>query len=384
MDRREFLTRAGAVGVAGAGVYGVYHLVIRDPTSLSGPRVDEDHEPATYDIPTREGDLLLGITPPSRDVTVLDPREAWLDRRHAVVGKFLDMGHPTAEIERLVNSLLHSTWERGHTPHLFWQPFFPDRDNTSNEVNREIANGEWDDYLDDWANALAYWLMHPDEPDRRVYLNLAPEFNGDWSPWSPALGDEDEEDFVAMWRHVHDRVMDTGLTDSHVQWIWTLDNTTRGVDREACYPGDEYVDWAGIHGYNWANWGSWSTPEEVYGPTIDTIGRITDAPIAITEFGTSSLTDDGEHDPEKKDEWIRDAYAFLGDENVRMALYFDFVKETDWAVFDTPHPSDIVEINDREYGVAAAYKEVATNDRILPANEEHPRTLTDDEFQGTF
>ena len=384
MDRREYLKAAGGSAVGAAALFGVYTTIFRSGTRPFDDAINTDHEPEEYDIDSRPGHLLSGITPPSRDMTVLDPREAWLGIEHAVVGIFLDMGHPPEEVERLTYSVIDAVWERGHVPHIFWQPFLPDREETSLQINSEIAAGEHDDTIEAWAGALANWAMREDDPDRRLYLNLAPEFNGDWSPWSPALGNDDEEDFVAMWQRIHDTVHETGLDSSHVQWIWTLDNATRGVDREACYPGDDYIDWAGVHGYNWSAWGSWLTPQEVYGSTISTIYNITDAPIAITEFATSSETEEGGNDPGRKDTWITDAYAFLRDERVSMTLYFDFVKETDWAIFDTPHGTDTVDIDGNEYTVSAAYRDAMTSNGILPAHPEHPRLLTDDEFAGNL
>ena len=339
-----------------------------------GTESDEDH-PMTGDA--REGWLLSGVTGDS-----INAFEEWLGRPHAVYGTFVNIGRD--EVEGTVESRLGNRWDRGQVPHLWWQPFIPDREGTSDEINIEIAAGEHDDVIEAWAAAIADWAIVDDGPDRRVYLNLAPEMNGDWSPWSPALGDDDEEDFVAMWRHVHDLVHETELAADHVQWIWTLDNTTRGVNRREVYPGDDYVDWAGIHGYNWANWGGWRSAEEVYGSTVEMIRSITDNPIALTEFGTSSETDDGDHDPDKKDAWIADAFAYLRAEEVRMAMWFNITKETDWPVFDGEYGVETIDIDDETYNVYPAYKEAITAEGVLGPDPEEPRLLTDAEFAGVF
>lgn len=404
MDRREYLKVAaggGAVSVAG---YGLYTSMFRDrerdenedesgtqpsdgQTGQEGADGDGSENGTVeedFEAEPRDGWKILGVVPPSRELTVLDPFEEWLGKQHAVVGLFLNMGHPEAEIERLVRGVLGSVWDRGHIPQLYWQPFLPNREETSNEINAEIADGEWDDEIHAWANSLADWAHVDGGPDRRVYLNLAPEFNGDWSPWSPALGNDDEDDFVEMWRHIHDIHTDAGLGSEHVQWIWTLDNTTRDVDREACYPGDEYVDWSGIHAYNWANWGSWNDPVGVYGSTLNFTRTINDKPVAITEFGSSSEQDDGEHDPERKNEWLEEAYEFLREEDVRMSLYFNLSKETDWAVFDSEYGTETVEIDGQSYNAYPAYREAVSDDGILGTYPEHPRILTDEEFAGEF
>lgn len=387
MHRRDWLKVAGGGTIALAGGATTYALFLRDGAGDDDGQPLDELRQAAEESDTRPGDFLLGVAPASRDLTVMDPFEAWLDKQHAVVGTFVDMGEDATEIDRLVYGLFESTWERGHVPHIWWQPFFPDRESTSQEVIRELHEGEWDDVLHDWADALAGWATESEGLDRRIYLNLAPEFNGDWSPWSPALGNVDEDDFAEMWRHVHDIVMDAGLERDHVQWIWTLDNSNRIEDREACYPGDDYVDWCGVHGYNWVEWtDDWLDPDGVYGPTIDFVEGLTDKPIAITEFGTSAEDEDGSYTPERKDAWIESAYDYVVDRDVKMTLYFniDIPDETDWRAFDADPALETAEVDGSEYGVYPAYREAATADGALDPHPEHPRLLTDAEFFGEF
>ena len=379
MERRQYLKVAGGAGVAAVGGYGLYTTMFREadwrPGNRGGADWDED-----FEAEPRDGWMLLGVGPSERGVETLDPFEAWLDKRHAVVGKFVDIGASEREIERIVYSLLETTWGRGQVPHLWWQPFIPDRDSTSRNINRHIARGDHDDVIETWAKTLSEWAIVDDGPDRRVYLNLAPEMNGDWSPWGAGGA---EEDFVDMWRRVHDQVMAYGLDDSHVQWIWALDNTNVDADQEALYPGDDYVDWVGVHGFNWVEWEPWQSAAELYGPTIDLLRSITDHPLAVTEFGSSSETGDG-HDPARKDEWIADAYAFFKRADVRMTLWFNNDKETDWAVFNAERGVQDVTVDGRSYDVYPAYRSAVTDDGVLGPYPDHPRVLTDEEFAGEF
>lgn len=392
MNRRDYLKVSGATAVAGVGTYGVYRTIIQDVVSGGESpdgadqlqRLGDDDELAQLDDP-RDGWHLLGVTPPSRDLTVTDPFESWLDQPPAVLGFFVDVGQPAGrEIERLTGSLLENAWQRRYVPHLFFQPFLPERDSTSDNINREIATGEWDDQLETWAEYLAAWVYDEDGSHRRMYLNYAPEFNGDWSPWSPARGDDDESDFVEMWRRTHDIFREYGLDERFVQWVWTVDNTNRGVDRAACYPGDEYVDWCAVHGYNWATWAGWQSPAEVYDGTLGFVADVADKPLAITEFACSSETEEGDHDPAAKNDWLAESWGYLRDNDVRMSLYFDVVKETDWAVFDGDHGTETVEIDDQEYRSYPAYREGASEPGVLGPREEYERILTEPEFHGTW
>ena len=392
MDRREFLQLAGLNGIFAGGVAATYLGYRRwrpqrrpqgepSPSDDSPGGGDDDGE-VIQNEQTRAGDVLFGVAPPPPE-SLFDPFEAWLGEQHAVVGVFVDMGASEEKIESSVHETFEGIWQRGHVPHGYFQPFFPTREDTSNEINRAIAAGEYDETLQIWAETLAEWAQEGDT-ERRIYLNLAPEFNGDWSPWSPAVGDEDEDDFVEMWRHTHDLFAASGLEYEHVQWIWTLNNSTRGVDRRACYPGDDYVDWAGIHGYNWTNWGIWQSAEDVYDATVSTIRSITDNPIAITEFGTSSETESGDHDAERKNEWIIDAFDYLHEEDIRMALWFNLVKETDWSVFGGEYGLESVNAGEEEFLAYPAYRDAVTEDAVLGSHPNYELPVTEDEFAGRF
>ena len=371
MDRRAYL--AGAAGMGGTLVGGAAVYTLHRRTGGF-----------ERDVDARDGWLLSGVAPSAQDRVVLEAFEEWLQRRHAVVGTFADIGFSAEVIDEVVYALLDTTWAGGQVPHLWWQPFIPNPDDTPMTINQEIAAGDHDELLARWATALADWAMVPDGPDRRVYLNLAPEMNGDWVPWSPALGEDDEDDFVAMWHRVHDIVMRTGLGAEHVQWIWAIDTDNMGVDREALYPGDDYVDWIGLHGYNWVEWNGWQTPQEVYGESIEVLRSIAEKPLAITEFGCSSAVNGDDHDPARKDAWITDAYEYFRSVDVRMALWFNLTKETDWAVFDAEVGVETATVDGEEFEVYPAYREVLAGDGVLGPRADHDRVLADAEFRGEF
>lgn len=67
-------------------------------------------------------------------------------------------------------------------------------------------------------------------------LRLGHEFSGQWAPWSSR---ENEADFIAAWRHVHD-LFESVSPDFRFDW-----NSARGSWDEfgpPAYPGDDYVD----------------------------------------------------------------------------------------------------------------------------------------------
>lgn len=56
-----------------------------------------------------------------------------------------------------------------------------------------------------------------------------------------------------------------------------------------------------------------------------------DKPLGFPEFASSSI-DDGASRPNRKAEWIRNAFSLVQEGDVKMACWFTD-KETDWAVF---------------------------------------------------
>src|SRR6266508_2823726 len=57
--------------------------------------------------------------------------------------------------------------------------------------------------------------------------------------------------FVAAWRHIHDRFAAKGVTN--VVWVWQVTGSSNwySLYKGGLYPGDAYVDWIGWDPYNW-------------------------------------------------------------------------------------------------------------------------------------
>ncbi len=103
------------------------------------------------------------------------------------------------------------------------------------------------------------------------------------------------------------------------------------VPFDKVYPGDAYVDWLGIDGYNWGttqSWSSWTGLAEVFRPSYGKLVNMTDKPMMIAETASTELGGD-------KAAWIRQ--GFLDDvpftfPRVRAIIRFDENKGTDWRV----------------------------------------------------
>jgi hypothetical protein len=139
-----------------------------------------------------------------------------------------------------------------------------------------IASGRYDGYLRGFAGAVRAY-------HRPVIVSFGHEMNGDWYSWgysrtSPAA-------FVAAWRHIVGLFRVLGA--QNVTWLWTvniIDDPHYGKIPSPArwWPGRQYVTWVGIDGYYLKP--SWQFAP-LFGPTIGTVRRLTDAPILIGETG---------------------------------------------------------------------------------------------------
>jgi hypothetical protein len=163
------------------------------------------------------------------------------------------------------------------------------------------------------------------------------EFNGNWYPWGIVNNNSDPSLYVRAYRRVHDLVVAAGATN--VQWVWCFNNGSTPDaaynDPARSYPGDEYVDWVAIDGYNWGLAPSWD-PAGNYWTSFDTMfasayGKARaiapKRPVMIAE--TASSEDGG-----NKSQWISDMSASLLSgryPDLKSVLYFDQDKEERWS-----------------------------------------------------
>lgn len=136
----------------------------------------------------------------------------------------------------------------------------------------QIASGVSDAYITSVANAIRT-LNVP------VAMSFGHEMNAPWYPWGTQQTTPAQ--FVAAWQHIHDLFAQAGATN--VIWIWDPNDIypVANVQLNLLYPGDAYVDWAGITGY-WTQNGP-RTFATLYQPTINEIRQFTQKPIIIAE-----------------------------------------------------------------------------------------------------
>lgn len=142
-----------------------------------------------------------------------------------------------------------------------------------------IAQGRYDGYVRQWARDAKRW-GHP------FFLRFNWEMNGDWFPWSEGVNGNRPGDFVRAWRHVHDVFAAVGARK--VTWMWcpNADYAGSGTPIRELYPGDAYVDWTCIDGYNRGK--PWKSFAAIYQSTYDLLRGLAPAkPIAVAEVAST-------------------------------------------------------------------------------------------------
>jgi hypothetical protein len=216
----------------------------------------------------------------------------------------------------------------GSIPVLSWaSQSTPSSVNEPNFQLADVTAGKYDAFIRTFAEAAKAW-NHP------FFLRFNFEMNGSWFPWSERVNGNHGGDYVAAWRHVHDIFAAVGATN--VTWVWCPNVDPDNVQQSlaSLYPGDAYVDWTGLDGYNWgtnpAKPDRWRSFRDLYRSTYAQIAEkiapskpMMVAEVASSEYGGSKAA------------WIKDMLARIPAEfpKIRALLWFDKLDDgMDWPV----------------------------------------------------
>lgn len=225
---------------------------------------------------------------------------------------------------------------RGKVPMITWEPWDPG--NNANLVKNpskqpdyrlsEINSGVYDDHIRQWARDIRA-LGGP------VMLRPMHEMNGDWYPWSGTANGNKPAEFVKAWRRIHDIFEAEGTTN--VTWVWSINHESVPNDTAnryaAYYPGDSYVDWTAISGFNFggsSSYSTWRMFDHWYTPPLKYLKTL-NKPICVAEF--ASVEQGGD-----KGAWITDAYKRIrATPQIKAVIYYDALETggsstQDWRV----------------------------------------------------
>ena len=138
-----------------------------------------------------------------------------------------------------------------------------------------------------------------------VFIRFAHEMNHQHHayPWSVGYNGNTAADYVAAWRRIHSIFRDAGA--DNVRFVWCPNVNIQGSSPfRRFHPGDQYVDWIGLDGYNGGSgldWGGWLTFSQVFEPSYVDLKEHR-KPMVVCEVGSSEQGGD-------KAAWIEVALA---------------------------------------------------------------------------
>jgi hypothetical protein len=146
----------------------------------------------------------------------------------------------------------------------------------------KIARGERDSSIIAWANsAKAY--------GKPFLFRWNREMNGLWYDY----GKEETRNpgiYVKSWQHMHNLIAPIA---PNVTWVWcpNIDPDNNKTSLTQLYPGDAYVDWTCLDGYNQSTSTYWRSFSDLYKPTYDkiTLSIAPNKPMMIGEIGSREV-----------------------------------------------------------------------------------------------
>jgi hypothetical protein len=238
-------------------------------------------------------------------------------RQHSLTKIFTSWADAAGNYLDLPQFLLQQTQAAGITVVLTWAPYRagtdhipiqPEWDNTS------IISGQHDVYIRRIAD-------HVKDYGQPIIVRLMHEFNGAYYPWGGPSNNNDPSLFVRAFRHVVDLFRERGAANAEFMWSpnYVADARVTGPARNIhnYWPGNDYVAWIGVSGYNWGpdvrmQAQGWLTFDQIFDSApfdffLTTMANhYPDKKVIIAEIGCNN--GDALH---SKAQWILDAYASM-------------------------------------------------------------------------
>jgi mannan endo-1,4-beta-mannosidase len=284
------------------------------------------------------GDQLTGEEPPW-DMSAVSQFEGLVGKGLSLVAlgsPFADCNTSPCKFFDFPTAAMDNVHNYGAIPFFNWasQATSPDPAGATIMPDFQLADviaGTYDTYIREFAEDARNW-------GHSFFLRYDWEMNGNWFPWGETVNGNSPGEYVAAWRHVHDIFTSVGATNA--TWVWC---PYAEVDRHFAalaplYPGDEYVDWTCMDGFNWGsnptNPHTWKSFEEIFGPTYRKLTtRIAPKkPVVLAEMASTGPG-------RAKANWIRNMFEELQTNfrRIRGLIWFDQVdRGVDWPLETSP------------------------------------------------
>jgi hypothetical protein len=158
----------------------------------------------------------------------------------------------------------------------------------------EINTGSQDSVISAAARNLAAM-------GKPTLLRWGWEMNGNWFGWDGTHNNQDTAGYIKAWKRMHGLFAAAGA--DNVAWVWSP-NWNSGPNvawnkMQRYYPGDDYVDWVGVSGYDFDS----ESPHTLFSPIVSAYGGT--KPIIVSE--TAAI----DHGGNTKASWTNDLSAYV-------------------------------------------------------------------------
>lgn len=270
--------------------------------------------------------------------------ETLLGRRVASVLRYL-----TWE-EHFPIDICNTITQQGAVPLFVWMPDWPsERGDPRRECSPEdtgldeILAGKHDAYIEQFAQDAIQW-------GKMVMIRFLYEFNANWYVWSGFKNggvDGGPDKVKSVWKYVVQKFRELGAWN--VKWVWCVHEPSTLVSLEPWnaiehyWPGDEWVDWLGIDGFNfYPENPERDNPEYLsfdacFREMYQQLRNLSDKPIQIMT-GTGEFVHGLEQTT--KADWIVDMCTKLPSDYSGIKLYYwfhyQYNQRTDWRINSSP------------------------------------------------
>ncbi len=253
------------------------------------------------------GGIAIGVYQPQPDASgkAIDKYTEAVGKKPAFAWQPMTWQRPDGSFVSFDRQILEEYRTRGVMPGLTWEPSRgPAQRTGANQPDfswKQISSGKYDAYITQFAkDAAAY--HYP------FILRVLHEMDGTWYPWGYSVnGNTNLADYVSAYKHIVDLFRAAGATN--VQFVWNPSVVGQaavqqyGALLKQAYPGDNYVDWVALDGYN-SKVGEWQSLQDVFQPSYQLITSFSKRPMILFEVGTL----ENPQDPKARANWITQGF----------------------------------------------------------------------------
>ncbi|MDX6609633.1 MAG: hypothetical protein QOF85_1558 [Solirubrobacterales bacterium] len=244
--------------------------------------------------------------------STLDEYASMVGRKPDIFLVFRNMDGPL-----LYSSEITNLRARGETPMVTLEPYL----GSGVASLSDIATGKYDAYFRKEADAVRALGM-------TVMIRFAHEMNLLSSDWGPNKAGNTGSAYADAWRHIVTVFREEGA--NNVKWVWAPNVDYGGRPFNQFYPGDEWVDYVGLDGYNWGSSGgeSFASFSKIFASSYTTITQLSTKPLIVSETAASEAGGN-------KAAWIEETFLRTIPQTmprISAVIWFSENKERDWPV----------------------------------------------------